>query len=315
MKSQQPLVTIMCLCYNHAPFLKEALDSVYHQTHKNIQVILIDNKSEDNSVEILKTYHAKFPAQTHLVLNSENKGICRAINEVLPLVKGKYIVDFATDDVFALNRLEKQVEAFEQLPKEYGIIFTDAQCIDEKGEKLNLHSDNPNIRVSEGNVYKDIVSRYFLCPPTLLVKKEVYDVLGGYDSCLAYEDFDFLVRASRQYKFHYLPQVLTFRRVVHNSMYTLFEAKDNYKMLESTYQICEKIYEMNQNQEEHKALAQRIYHELITAFRSRHFDLVRKYELLLKKIEKPTLFYQLIFSVNYLALGFFLKSSSSKIDK
>lgn len=296
----EPLVTVLCLCYNHALFLREALDSVYHQTYTNLQVILIDNKSEDNSPKILKEYYEKYSSISQLILNDENKGNCRAINDVLSLVQGKYVVDFATDDVFCLNRLAEQVKIFQQLSDDYGLVFTNAEMIDENSQKIGLHTDNKNIKTSTGEVYKDIVERYFLCPPTMLVKKEVFDVLQGYDENLAYEDYDFLVRASRVYKFYFLNEVLTKRRVVKNSMYSLFLGKNNYKMVESTFFICEKIYRLNRTEEENQSLVKRIHHEMKYALKSKHYDLVEKYEVLLKKIEKPSLAYKTLFRANKL---------------
>ncbi len=294
----EPLVTVLCLSYNHAPFLREALDSVYQQTHTNLQVILIDNKSEDNSSKILQEYYEKYSTISHLVLNDENKGNCQAINDVLPLVKGEYIVDFATDDVFYPNRLERQLQTFQNLSNDYGLVFTNAEMIDENSQKTGLHTDNKNVRISTGNVYKDIVERYFLCPPTMLVRKEVFDKLQGYDANLAYEDYDFLVRSSRIYKFHFLDEVLTKRRVLENSMHSLFSAKNNYKMIESTYLICEKVYQLNETVEEHKALAKRIHHEMKYALKSKHYGLVEKYEILLNKLEMPSLSHRVLFGVS-----------------
>lgn len=294
----KPLVTVMCLCYNHAPFLEEALDSVYQQSYPNLQVILIDNNSEDNSPEILTKYYNKYSEISHLVLNQENKGNCKAINEVLPLVKGKYLVDFATDDVFFFNRIEEQVDCFEQLSDDYGIIHSNAEMIDENTKTIGFHTEQKNIRISTGEVYADIVERYFLCPPTMLVKKEVFDVLQGYDDGLAYEDWDFLVRTARVYKIYYLDEILTKRRVLKNSMYSLFSKKGNYKMLHSTYQICEKIYELNRTKEEHQALAKRIHHEVKYALKSKHYDLVKLYQNMLFKLEKIEPKYKLLFLVN-----------------
>lgn len=304
----KPLVTVMCLCYNHAPFLEEALDSVYQQSYPNLQVILIDNNSADNSSQILEKYYQQYSEVSHLVLNKENKGNCKAINDVLPLVKGKYVVDFATDDVFVSNRIEEQVTCFENLSDDYGIIHTNAEMIDENTKTIGFHTEQKNIKISTGQVYVDIVERYFLCPSTMLVKKEIFDVLQGYDEGLAYEDWDFLVRTARVYKIHYLDKVLTKRRVLKNSMYSLFFKRGNYKMLESTYKICEKIHELNRTKEEDKALVKRIHHEMKYALKSKHYNLVKAYGKMLENNEKINLKYKLLFLTNNFL--FFMRKKS-----
>src|SRR5262245_56075887 len=94
----EPFVTIVCLCYNQAAFVKEAIDSVLTQTYPNIQLIVVDDASTDNSADIIREIASVNPSLQIILLN-ENLGNCAAFNRALPSVKGEYVIDFAADDV------------------------------------------------------------------------------------------------------------------------------------------------------------------------------------------------------------------------
>src|SRR5688572_3746734 len=115
----KPLVTVICLCYNHERFVREAITSVLSQTYSNLQVIVVDDKSTDKSVDAIRDKIAPYGEITFLPLPT-NHGNCRAFNKGLALAKGEYIIDFATDDLMAPERISKQVEAFQQLDSSYG---------------------------------------------------------------------------------------------------------------------------------------------------------------------------------------------------
>src|SRR5690554_150156 len=102
----QPLVSVICLCYNHEPFVEEAMLSVLKQSYSNIGIIVIDDASTDGSKAILKEISDGYKLP---FLNLEkNIGNCAAFNTAWSMTRGKYIIDFATDDVMLPHRVEKQ---------------------------------------------------------------------------------------------------------------------------------------------------------------------------------------------------------------
>ena len=126
---EKPLVSIVCLCYNHAAYVEEALKSVFGQTYPNLQVIIVDDASTDNSIEVIRRTLTQHP-HIQLLALPQNMGNCKAFNQGLRLATGEYIVDFATDDVMLPERIEKQLQLFSQLDSSYGVVFTDANYID-----------------------------------------------------------------------------------------------------------------------------------------------------------------------------------------
>src|SRR5688572_1468560 len=121
---EMPMVTVICVCYNHERFVEEAIRSVVAQTYQNLQIIILDDRSTDLSVEKIKSIDFQGRMVEFLLLD-QNVGYCKAFNKTLPLIKGEFFVDFATDDVMMPDRIEKQVRKFQTLDGSYGVVFTD----------------------------------------------------------------------------------------------------------------------------------------------------------------------------------------------
>jgi glycosyltransferase involved in cell wall biosynthesis len=257
-------VTVVCLCYNHARFVREAISSVYQQTYPLVQLIVVDDASTDESVNVILS--SLFGGNTFFLPLQKNQGICKAFNMALAHARGRYVIDLAADDVLLPKRIETQVKLFQSLDNTYGIVFGNAIYIDAQGKHLRQHTEHLInkgliLKVPEGNVFADVLRRYFICSPTMMIRREVLDELHGYDETLAYEDFDLWVRASRKFKFAYDPAILTLVRKLSGSMSAGLYEKDNLQ-LHSTYQICVKAKQMIQSQEEKIALIGRVRYEL-----------------------------------------------------
>ena len=262
----RPLVSVICLCFNHGRFVKEAIESVLKQSHPAIQLIVVDDASTDGSREVIAGLAKNHP-QVKFIQLERNVGNCRAFNIGFKQAEGEYLIDLAADDVLLPHRVAEGVAAFEKYGHEYGVQFSDALLIDESGHSIGYHSDRfPHQTIPMGNIYKDVIERYFICSPTMMVRREIFDLLGGYDEVLAYEDFDFWIRSSRLTKYVYLPQALVKRRLVDGSMRS---AQFTYRsrQLQSTFMVCKKIRHLNRSREEDEALIHRLHYEMKVALR------------------------------------------------
>ena len=158
----KPLVSVICLCYNHERFVEEALRSVKTQTYPNVQLIVVDDRSTDGSVEIITRFLNDI-GDAEFMPMSANLGSCRAFNKALEKATGEFIIDLAADDVLMNNRIQKGVEAFLSADASTGVHFSDAELIDETGKLLGLHSDRfPHANVRQGDVYEEILKKYFI---------------------------------------------------------------------------------------------------------------------------------------------------------
>lgn len=271
-----PLVTVVCLCYNHERFVEEALASVFAQTYSPIQLVVIDDASTDGSAEVISRVLAGRPEVVFLSLK-ENHGNCRAFNQALPHIRGEYVIDLAADDILLPERVSVGVRLLTEKGAAYGVTFSDAEWIDEEGRLLHRQSDRfPHATVPEGDIYRDLIQRYFICSPTMMFRKSVLDRLNGYDVTLAYEDFDFWIRSSRFTKYCYSPDVLVKKRVVKNSM-AARQFRRNSEQLVSTLTVCRKILALNRTAEERTALRKRIRYEIGVALRLARMGLVVRY--------------------------------------
>jgi glycosyltransferase involved in cell wall biosynthesis len=275
-----PLVTVICLCYNQKHFVREAVESVINQSYAPVQIIVVDDASTDGSRDSINQLKRLYPQLEVLLLN-ENMGNCRAFNRGLALAKGEYLIDLAADDVLLPNRIKIGVDALQQAGDDYGVHFCDAELIDETGAFLNHHSDKyPHHTIPQGDIYEQVIKRYFICPPTIMFRKYVMDKLGGYDETLAYEDFDFWIRSSRHFKYTYSPEPLVKKRVVKHSLGSTQGRLFNRHAL-STYRVCKKILDLNRTDEEKKALTKRIWYEIKLSLRLLNIWLAIKYSSLL----------------------------------
>jgi glycosyltransferase involved in cell wall biosynthesis len=285
-----PLVSIIALSYNQAPYITEALQSIMNQTYKNIEIIVIDDASADNSGEVILKFVEQHP-QIQFNALKENVGNCKAFNLGYKISKGKYVFDFALDDVLLPTRIEKQVNAFESLSPEYGVIFSDVAFIDENGKPLGTQYKRDKegrllTEVPTGDVYKHLLEKYFISPPSMLARREVFERLEGYDEALAYEDFDFWVRSSRDFKYYFIDEIQTLKRVLPNSHGSKFSKKGQDKMLQSTLRVCQKALLLNHTFEENYALAKRIRYHLRQAIFTENFSLALNFHKLLRKTTK-----------------------------
>src|SRR5258708_38496375 len=96
---ESPLVSIVCLCFNHERFVGEALRSVFQQTYSNIQIIIVDDFSTDGSTSIIKKVISDYTHKIQFLGLTQNLGNCKAFNQGLALATGDFVIDFSTDDV------------------------------------------------------------------------------------------------------------------------------------------------------------------------------------------------------------------------
>ena len=108
-----PLVSVVVPNFNHAPYLRQRLESIYNQTYKNFEVILLDDASTDNSREILREFHERHKDNTRLAFNEKNSGgVFYQWRKGIELARGDLIWIAESDDFCAENLLSELVSAF-----------------------------------------------------------------------------------------------------------------------------------------------------------------------------------------------------------
>jgi glycosyltransferase involved in cell wall biosynthesis len=285
---QKPLVTVICVCHNHEPFVEEAIHSIINQTYENIEIILIDDGSMDHSPEVIEQLNIRFPNVKSILLNT-GIGNCRAFNIGLERSKGEYVIDLSADDILMPKRIEEGLNCFQISGKDYGVNFTDAVYVDASGNFIKYHYQRNNAgqlldHVPEGYIYEYLLARYFICTPSMMTRRSIYEQLGGYDENLAYEDFDFWIRSGKITRYCYTDKVLVKKRLLKNSLSTRQYIKDS-KMLKSTYLVCLKAEKLNESESDRHALVQRTQFEFRKALFSGNYKIAYNFsEILLRNL-------------------------------
>ena len=283
-------VSVICTCYNHEAYVEEAIQSVLSQDYPRVELIVIDNASTDRSTERIRAFCQRYPA-IQFVFNPVNLGLTRAFNQGLSGAKGHYIIDLSADDVLLPGRITKQVRCFEQLPETVGVVFSNAAHIDANGQKTGYHypidtNGYACVSVPTGDVFRAILESSFICTPTMMMRRQVLNELGGYDETLAYEDFDFWVRSSRVYAYAYVDEVLTLKRRLPGSLASQVVQPRN-ALLPSTLVVCQKAVALCVTPDEYQILARRVQRFIRKAFYAEQFELAQQFGKLHQQIERP----------------------------
>ena len=222
---EYPLVSVVVLCYNHARFVAECLESMKLQDYPNLELIVNDDASRDNSAAIIEDWLGKHPEIPHRFLRSKiNQGLCRSLNNALAHTTGKYYCGIAADDAWLGGKIRNQVALMERLPDKVGVIYSDALRIDEDGKPQPptfLETTLRNCGFSQaphGNIHLALWEANFVAPMTTLIRRTCFDRVGIFDEEKFAEDWDMWLRISRYYDFAYSPEVSAKYRKVQNSI-------------------------------------------------------------------------------------------------
>ena len=237
--NEWPLVTITVGCYNHARFVEECLESVRRQTYRNWELIIFDDCSSDNSVEVIRAWIERTKVVCRFIQHTQNLGLCKSLNEALPLAHGKYVNGLAADDAWLPDKLETQVAILEQLPETVGVVYSDAYQMDEQGVLLPdmfIKSHRNLTQFPEGNIQEVLWQGNFIPAMTTMTRRKCFDDVGLYDENLFYEDWDMWLRISRNFEFTFSSVVSAKYRIVGTSMMR----SSTEKMIMAANQICVK---------------------------------------------------------------------------
>jgi len=214
--SQTPLVSVIMNTHNYAQFIGQAIESVLNQTYPHFELIIIDDASTDNTLDIIQNYH-----DSRIKLIKRDECSCSgamAKNDGFKVAKGKLIAIADSDDINMPNRLEKQVAYFLNHPKTDllggGIIRIDAQ-----NNRLSKPIFKPRFKHKQHYRHFILKGKSGIHFVTLMFRKSILKKLQGLNDYMASSDYEFQLRASRYFRFANLNQTLVLRRQ-HNQSVT-----------------------------------------------------------------------------------------------
>jgi glycosyltransferase involved in cell wall biosynthesis len=198
-----PKVSVLMTVYNGERHLRECMDSVLNQTFKEFEFLIIDDMSQDASLDIIKSYDDN---RIHIMENKENLGQIRSLNIGLNYAQGEYIVRMDQDDVMMKDRLKIQ-SCFLERRRDIAVAGTWCEAIDEKGYTF----DRSYFPTTNGEIIGTILfGGYCLLHPSVIFRKDAALEAGGYDESFSYaEDYNLWTRLLlKRYKIANIPKFL-----------------------------------------------------------------------------------------------------------
>lgn len=201
----KPIVTVFTITRNRADLLPRAMKSVLGQTYDNIEYLIINSASSDNTEEVVKSFNDN---RIRYIKLEENKTFGECVNMAYGLATGKYVTELDDDDEYHIDKLEKQVKLFETLSEEYGMVYCWMSYYDSQTHDfVSLHK--AEVR---GDVSTKVLDNYNLSgTPTLLVRRSIFNIIGGYKEVKdigSESDWEFAARICQHYKTDFVPESL-----------------------------------------------------------------------------------------------------------
>lgn len=195
--------------YNHAAYIMEAIESIRGQTYQNWELVIVDDGSEDNTMELVQKIEdsrIQFYKAGRIGVNGKIKNIG------LEKISGNLIAFMDSDDVWAATKLEKQVAALQQYPNA-GFSLTGGYNFKNPGEPIDYFYKQ-NERIIFGDVFISFFqSELSATIPSLMLRKECIEITGTFNETKSFADVEFILSLARHFKAVILFEPLLYRRL------------------------------------------------------------------------------------------------------
>jgi len=200
-----PLVSIVLNTRNRAKLLPKSISSALSQTYTNIELIVVDGESSDETKEVVKSFMEGDSRVKYLYI-PENKSAAYCINQGFKASSGKYISILDDDDEYLPQKVEKQVQVFERGNQKLGIVYCWEEFWD---DRTNSHLKYDK-KTAAGNLFDCLLEGSCTGGGTLMmVRKEAIEKVGGYDESIRFgADYQFNLNISKYYEHDFVPEVL-----------------------------------------------------------------------------------------------------------
>ncbi|MGA2117232.1 MAG: glycosyltransferase family 2 protein [Bryobacteraceae bacterium] len=205
-----PLVSIVTPCLNAARFIGETVRSVLDQDYPDIEYLIVDGASTDNTLDVLASYGTRVR-----VASTPDRGQADAVNRGFAQTRGSVFAFLNADDLYHAGAIRTAVEAFAVHP-EAAAVYGEARYIDESGRAVGSYPVEP----FDPAVF---ARRCYICQPAAFVRRYAFGACGMLDASLRYAmDYDFWIRLSASYPMVKIDRVLADSRL-HAASKTLAE--------------------------------------------------------------------------------------------
>lgn len=216
MSAEQPRVTVIIASYNHGPYIEQSILSVLAQTYTNIELLVVDDGSTDDSVERIRRLQALHGFDFRV---QQNQGLTRTLNDCSARAQGVLIVPFGSDDIMLPDRIAIQVAHMVAHP-EVGICAGNIELMHADGTPYpdkRQNRDVPFRRLDFDDMFME--RKPYPPAPTLMIRRDALEQVGGFDPSIRLEDLYIELKVTRAgYYIDGLPVVMArYRKHATNS--------------------------------------------------------------------------------------------------
>jgi len=231
-----PTVSVIMNCYNGARYLREAIESVLGQTWQDWEIVFWDNRSEDESAQIFKSYG---DSRLRYFLADEHTDLGRARKLAAREARGQWLAFLDCDDVWLPGKLERQLEAGTANPS-VGLVYCRAELLVEEGGHVpedHVFNRFPG-KLPSGRIFNTLVRGNFIPLPSMMVRRKALDSIGGFAGKYPImEDYYVSLNIARHYEVAAIQEALCRYRVHGNnaSSSTSTDTFEDLNILRSLY--------------------------------------------------------------------------------
>lgn len=214
MIEDNPLVSVIIPTYNRRDTIVRSINSIIDQTYNNIEIIIVDDGSDDGTSELINSMTDERIVFIHC---KKNRGVAQARNIGVEASHGEFIAFNDSDDVWKINKLEKQIQV---LCKNKNAHLCYCPYVLHKGDELVQYPDLENVNWDlDGNIYESLLKTNWIGTPTIVVSREAFIRVGGFNGKLrALDDWELVIKISRLYEIIFLNEVLVDAYYTQNSI-------------------------------------------------------------------------------------------------
>lgn len=208
-------VSIILPTYNRAHSIRRSIESILRQTYPHWELLVIDDGSTDHTEEIVAEIAAS-DSRVRYYRQPQNRGVAAARNEGIRQAQYEYIAFQDSDDVWEEDKLEKQMRVFDDRPQ-VGMVYCAFEGEKQDGTIIRIPDNSMGIENLQGNMYRLLLQRNVIDAPTVVIRKECLDKVGGFDETLTcLEDWELFLRIAKEFEIGYAADALLISDI-HNS--------------------------------------------------------------------------------------------------
>jgi glycosyltransferase involved in cell wall biosynthesis len=212
-----PLVSIIIPTYNRAEYLDRAVQSALSQTYNNIEVIVVDDASTDNTAQVVRSFESE---KLRYIRNEENIGAPRTRNRGLQEANGEFVNFLDDDDELLPTKIHKQIQRFQVSNVDnLGVVTCDVLMVRDHGNELRENR-------KQGDIFEDLLSSYCVYgTETMLIRSDVLEDVAFDPRFASNQEYDLSLQMARKWSFDFVPELLTKKYESNNQISYNFDKK------------------------------------------------------------------------------------------